>query len=114
VLVAGYIHGCEDPKIGDPDCPGDPSMTLVVPVEQWVRDYVFLVDLSYTNNTVKLVRPKGESVSLGCLGAVPDWQAITPAYESAVVTFNAAPCLPAPTRPPATSRSASWSSASPS
>ena len=94
VLVAGYIHGCEDPGIGGPICLGDPSMTLVVPVEQWVSDYVFLVDLSYTNNSVKLVRPAGESVSLGCLGAVSDWKTITPAYESAVVTFNAEPCLP--------------------
>lgn len=94
VLVTGYLHSCKDAqKQGDPSCPGDPSMVQVVPIEQWARDYVFLVDHSYTNNSVKLVRAAGENVSVGC-GAVPSWKPITPGYESAVVTFNEAPCLP--------------------
>ena len=86
VLVAGYLHGCEDADLDD--CPGDPSMVLVVPTEQWASDYVFLVDHSYTNNTVKLVRPTGEPVDIGCLAGDPEWTAVTPKYESAVVTFN--------------------------
>lgn len=86
ILVAGYLHSCDDADT--PECLGDPSMVLLVPAEQWTRDYVFLVDTSYTNNSVKLVRPAGEPVFIGCLGEVRDWTAITPKYESAVVTFN--------------------------
>lgn len=86
ILVAGYLHSCDDADT--PECLGDPSMVLLVPAEQWTRDYVFLVDTSYTNNSVKLVRPAGVPVFIGCLGEVRDWTAITPGYESAVVTFN--------------------------
>jgi len=92
ILVAGYLHSCEDAE--NPECLGDPSMVLLVPAEQWVRDYVFLVDTSYTNNLVKLVRPTGVPVSVGCFGEVRDWTAITPKYESAVVTFNGDGCTP--------------------
>ena len=86
VLVAGYMYGCKATKLAD--CPGDPSMVLAVPVEQWLTDYVFLVDVSYTNNNAKLVREKGQEVSIGCFGEVTDWTSITADYESAVVSFN--------------------------
>ncbi len=86
VLVGGYMYGCKATKLAD--CPGDPSMVLSVPVEQWLTDYVFLVDYSYTNDNVKLVRSKGQKVSLGCFGEVTDWTEITPQYESAVVNIN--------------------------
>jgi len=86
VLVAGYMYGCKATKLQD--CPGDPSMVLAVPVEQWLSDYVFLVDVSYTDNQVKLVRAKGQQVSVGCLGEVLDWTPVTAKYESAVVSFN--------------------------
>ena len=86
VLVAGYMYGCKATKLAD--CPGDPSMVLAVPVEQWLTDYVFLVDVSYTNNNAKLVRAKGQQVSIGCLGEVTDWTPVTATYESAVVSFN--------------------------
>lgn len=90
ILVAGYMYGCG--ATGDMSCPGDPSMVLMVPVEQWLSDYVFLVDSSYTNDNAKLVRrAMNNNVELGCLGPVPDdhWQAIpgTP-YVSAVVNIN--------------------------
>jgi len=93
VLVAGYFYGCESAQQGQ-SCPGDPSMALVVPAAQWLRDYVFLVDFSYANDSVKLIRPTGQSVALDCLGPVTDWKAVTPAYESAVVKFNAGSCKP--------------------
>ena len=64
------------------------SVVLAVPVEQWLTDYVFLVDVSYTNNNAKLVRAKGQQVSIGCLGEVTDWTPVTATYESAVVSFN--------------------------
>jgi len=86
VLVAGYTVGCKATNL--PDCPGDPSMVLAVPVEQWLTDYVFLVDFSYTNNSVKLVRNKSMPVSLGCLADIPDWTPVNDKYESAVVKVN--------------------------
>lgn len=86
VLVGGYMYGCKSTML--PDCPGDPSMVLAVPVEQWLRDYVFLVDVSYSNDNVKLVRSKGQEVSIGCFGEVTEWTAVTPSFESAVVNIN--------------------------
>lgn len=93
VLVAGYFYGCESAKQGN-TCPGDPSMILVVPAAQWLRDYVFLVDFSYNNDSVKLIRAAGETVSVDCLGPVTDWTPVSPAYESAVVKFNSGDCMP--------------------
>ena len=92
VLLAGYTYGCETTKLDT--CPGDPSMVLVVPVEQWLSDYVFLVDDSYTNDNVKVVRNMGTKVEFGCFGMVTDWAPVTAHYESAVVNFNLAPCMP--------------------
>ncbi len=92
VLVAGYMYGCKATKLAD--CPGDPSMVLAVPVEQWLSDYVFLVDVSYTSNKAKLVRRKGDKVNVGCFGEVVDWTPITGMYESATVTFNDGDCQP--------------------
>jgi hypothetical protein len=70
-------------------------MVLAVPVVQWLSDYVFLVDVSYTDNNVKLVREKGEEVSVGCFGEVTDWTPVSANYESAVVSFNGdATCMP--------------------
>jgi hypothetical protein len=72
----------------------------MVPVEQWLGDYVFLVDSSYNNDNVRLVRKAmNQNVELGCLGLVPDdhWQPIagTP-YVTAAVNFNPgeADCMP--------------------
>lgn len=86
VLVAGYTFGCK--ATGLPDCPGDPSMVLAVPTAQWLSDYVFLVDFSYANDNVKLVRSKGQTVSLGCLAEIPDWSPVNNKYETAVVNIN--------------------------
>jgi hypothetical protein len=86
VLVAGYTFGCKATNL--PDCPGDPSMVLAVPVEQWLTDYVFLVDFSYTNDNVKLVRSKDKAVSLGCFARDPRLDPINDKYESAVVNIN--------------------------
>lgn len=90
ILVAGYMYGCS--ATGDPNCPGDPSMVLMVPVEQWLSDYVFLVDSSYTNDNAKLVRLKmNDNVTVECLGPVPgaSWQEIPGTqYVTAVVNIN--------------------------
>lgn len=90
ILVAGYTHGCTDTGLAS--CPGDPAMTLMVPVEQWLNDYVFLVDSSFTNdNTVLVRKTTNENVEIGCFGPVPpaDWTAIpNTGFETAVVNIN--------------------------
>ena len=90
ILVAGYIYGSS--ATGLPDTPGDPSMVLMVPVEQWLGDYVFLVDSSYTDDNVRLVRKvNDQNVELGCLGPVPDdrWESIPGTqYLTAVVNIQ--------------------------
>lgn len=90
VLVAGYSYGALATGVaGDP---GDPSMVLMVPVEQWLGDYVFLVDSSYTNDNIRLVRKAmNQNVEIGCLGPVPDdrWQPITGTpYVTAVINIQ--------------------------
>ena len=89
ILVAGYMLGCSSTGLGD--CPGDPDMLLMVPVEQYQSDYVFLVDSSYTKDYAKLVRNAGSKVSVACLGVVPDnrWTKIgNSPYEWAVINMN--------------------------
>jgi hypothetical protein len=85
ILLAGYMYGCKSTMLQD--CPGDPSMVLSVPVEQWLTDYVFLVDYSYTSDKVKLVRSKGQLVEVGCFGEVTQWTDITKEYQTAVVNI---------------------------
>ncbi len=89
VLVAGYMLGCQ--ATGLKECPGDPSMVLMVPVEQYQSDYVFLVDSSYAKDSATLVREAGAEVTVGCLGVVPadHWSKIgATGWERAVVDMN--------------------------
>jgi len=81
ILVAGYMHGCTATNLWPDDCPGDPYMVLMVPVEQYQQDYVFLVDSSYDQDFAKLVRPSGAAVTVECLGVVPE-QRWTPIGDS--------------------------------
>ncbi len=90
VLVAGYMLGCSSVS-GASGCPGDPYMVLMVPVEQFQSDYVLLVDSSYDEDFVKLVRPVGGEVDVACFGVVPDdrWTAVgSSGYETAQVQMN--------------------------
>ena len=93
ILVAGYMYGSEAPGVPADGNPGDPSMVLMVPTEQWLGDYVFLVDSSYANDNVRLVRKAmNNNVELGCLGGlVPEdhWQQIAGTqYVTATVNIN--------------------------
>ncbi|MDC0717603.1 IgGFc-binding protein [Nannocystis bainbridge] len=93
IMVAGYMYGSEAPGVPANGNPGDPSMVLMVPTEQWLGDYVFLVDSSYANDNVRLVRKAmNNNVELGCLGGlVPDdhWKQIPGTqYVTAVVNIN--------------------------
>jgi hypothetical protein len=88
ILMAGYMYGC---SAVDAPCTGDPYMTLMVPVEQYRDDYVFLVDDSYVEDFAKLVRSAGTEVTVDCLGVVPEdrWTAIgNTEWEWAVIDMN--------------------------
>ncbi len=90
VLLAGYMVGCSAVQ-GGQGCPGDPYMTLMIPDEQFLSDYVFLVDQSYDQDFAKLIRPKGAQIELSCLGVVPEerWTAVgASGYEVAVIDMN--------------------------
>lgn len=98
ILVAGYMYGCSA-VTGSGGCPGDPYMVLMIPVEQYLNDYVFLVDSSYDADFAKLIRPVGAQVEVACLGIVPEerWTAVgSSGYEVAVIDMNPgeASCLP--------------------
>jgi hypothetical protein len=89
ILMAGYMYGCA--SVTSP-CTGDPYMVLMVPVEQYRSDYVFLVDDSYVQDFAKLVRPAGVEVNVECLGGpVPEdrWTPIgTSDWEWATIDMN--------------------------
>jgi hypothetical protein len=91
IVVAGFMHGCKATDVNPPGCPGDPSMVLMVPVEQYQDDYVFLVDSSYDRDFAKLVRPSGAQVSVECLGVVPEhrWTTIgSSGWDWATIDMN--------------------------
>jgi hypothetical protein len=99
ILVAGYMHGCTATDVWPDSCPGDPYMVLMVPVEQYQQDYVFLVDSSYDRDFAKLVRPSGVEVSVECRGVVPEprWTAIgNSGWDWATIDMNPgeAACAP--------------------
>jgi hypothetical protein len=90
ILVAGYMYGCQAVQPNN-NCPGDPYMALMVPVEQYQQDYVFLVDDSYDQDYAKLVRPSGAEVTVECLGVVPEnrWTPIgNSGYDWATIDMN--------------------------
>jgi hypothetical protein len=60
-MLAGYMVGQGNPLSS---APGDPSMTLAVPVEQYRTDYRFLAPESYEQNYVSVVAKSGAAVLL--------------------------------------------------
>lgn len=60
-MLAGYMFGQGNPLSS---APGDPSMTLAVPVEQYRTDYRFLAPESYEQNYVSVVAKSGATVLL--------------------------------------------------
>jgi hypothetical protein len=84
-MLAGYMVGQGSPLSADP---GDPSMTLAVPVEQYRTEYRFLAPETYEQNYVSVVAKSGATVLLdgtplggwsavGASGYVAVGQAIT-------------------------------------
>ena len=77
---------------------GDPDFMLVVPPQQYLRQYVFFADPTYPETNLVLVRARGgdnqfHDVTLDCLGTVTGWQPVGD-YEYArvdLVTGNFSP-----------------------
>ncbi len=59
---------------------GDPDMVISVPVDQYMRSYVFFTDPTYPETNLVLVRSKlagtFRDVELDCLGTVGGWQPV--------------------------------------
>jgi len=51
---------------------GDPYMMQMVPTDQWLDQLPFLTDDSYQRDFVTIVRPSGVSVTLECMGQIPN------------------------------------------
>ncbi len=69
VLMGHFLHGSNYPGFNrsGPCAPsgiGDPAFTLVVPVEQYREDYIFLTPPGYLENYVNIVMLLGTSVTL--------------------------------------------------
>lgn len=70
---------------------GDPAMALSVPVEQYLNDYVFLADPTYSYNFVVVVRTDPtEPIHMDCLDPIPDdrFTQIVGDYSRAVITLT--------------------------
>ena len=88
IAVMGYMLGCRATNL---DCPGDPYMVTMIPVEQYQNNYVFLVDDSYDEDFAKLIRRKGSTVAVDCFGEIPEnrWSTVGESgFEIAVVSLN--------------------------
>ncbi|HEY3356202.1 MAG TPA: IgGFc-binding protein [Polyangia bacterium] len=63
-MVAGFMVGQNYSSTVTNGAPGDPSMTLAVPTEQYRKQYVFLAPESYEKNYVNIVAKTGAEVLL--------------------------------------------------
>lgn len=85
LAVAQYLLGQQALRV-----PGDPSFTLVPPVEQYRSHYTFLSPGTYLSSYVTIVAPKGESVVLDG-DTVTDFEPIgDTGYASATVLLEVA------------------------
>lgn len=78
-MLVQYMSGCYNviaqtpqPMVCDQGATGDPWMIQVTPVEQWLTSLPFLTDTSYPRDFVMLMREAGTTITLDCLGVVPD------------------------------------------
>jgi hypothetical protein len=72
---------------------GDPDFVLMVPPQQYLKQYVFLTDPTYPETNLVLVRTRGKDqqyhdVTLDCLGVVTGWTAIDTEHEYARVDLS--------------------------
>jgi hypothetical protein len=60
IIVSQYMRS--QGNVGDP--PGDPSMAMAVPVEQYRGDYLIHAPLSFDQNWVNITAPAGASITV--------------------------------------------------
>lgn len=65
------LFGAESCEVGA-EATGDPYMLQMVPTDQWLDNLPFLTDDSYQRDFVTIVRETGTSVTLECMGQIPD------------------------------------------
>lgn len=98
IMVMNYLKGAEQTAaesgvdisvLGNKR--GDPAMTLSVPVEQYLNNYVFLSDPSYAFNYVVIVRSDpSQPIQLDCWDPIPETEfvAVSGNYQRADVTLK--------------------------
>jgi hypothetical protein len=79
ILLAQYIEGQECTNRADSEG-GDPALIIMVPVEQYLDDYVFLTPNTYDIDYVIVTRPEGAAVTLDSL-PIPDTSFIPAAMD---------------------------------
>jgi hypothetical protein len=76
--VSAHMAGCQEVNPTFSDCRGDPEFVNVVPVAQFLDEYVFFTDPTYPETNLLLVRRKKDGafhdVELDCYGVVDGWQ----------------------------------------
>jgi len=76
-VLASCLEGDPLFMIGQCAPLGDPSLTLIPPIRQFRRDYVFLTPLDYAHDYVVIMAPVGTTVTLdGSQVTAPNFQAI--------------------------------------
>ncbi|MFH1435706.1 MAG: hypothetical protein ABIJ56_08330 [Pseudomonadota bacterium] len=90
VLAVQYIEGqtCTDLGAGDG---GDPAMILTVPMEQYLREYIFTVPSTYADNYIVIVKPveaavllDGAAVSGTSYPVTTGWEIFRPSVDAGV------------------------------
>ncbi len=79
--VAQYMTGADDPALGGFGAgEGDPEWVNVVPVDQYLDNYVFFTDPTYSETSLVVTRQKSKKsgefadVTLDCAGPLTGWQ----------------------------------------
>jgi len=71
---------------------GDPEVSVAVPTEQWLSDYGFFSDSTYTLSAAFVTRRRVNGafhdVELDCAGALTGWTPITEDFEWTSVEFT--------------------------
>ena len=68
ILAAQYMVGTNYRNLGD----GDPAFTLLVPTQQWRRDYIVLTPPAYHADYLNVVAPVNTTVTLDGVAIQPD------------------------------------------
>jgi hypothetical protein len=79
---------------------GDPDFVLIVPPEQYLKQYVFFADPTYPETNLVIVRARGDDqqfhdVELDCLGLVDGWQPVDDDHQFARVDLMTGNFVPA-------------------